>query len=233
MQVIKIMMFALVFIAGYTVSPCIEKFSKRFLNIFQFSLPGLQQKIANLLKLFKKHSKFEEQLPVALDFISGALKSGSSLLQGMDIAVRELPRPISEKLELVLKEIKMGIPLQDALENLARRLKNPDLDLAVTAISVSQETGGSLSEALEKISSVIRERNKILGKAKALVSQGKMQAAIVGILPVLLCAIILVIDPAFITPMFRNPLGWAMLGIAAGMEILGIIFIRRITKIEV
>ncbi|PJB27877.1 hypothetical protein CO111_03040 [Candidatus Desantisbacteria bacterium CG_4_9_14_3_um_filter_50_7] len=186
-----------------------------------------------LSRLFRRGQTLEAQLPGALDFLASSLRSGSSVTQAISLLADEFPQPVSGEFGMVLKETRMGLPLQESLENLRKRVRNADLDLAVTSIIISRETGASLSEVLGKISSVIRERGKIIGKAKALVSQGKMQSIVVGVLPVILCFVILAVDPGYTMPLFRRPLGWAMIAAACGLEFLGVFFIRKITRIEV
>jgi len=239
--VLKFAAFGLVFLAVYVILTEVFKFarlpstqptgSSRDVRparaTYDVFITGLLQRI------FGKRQIFEAQLPQALDFLASSLKSGSSITQAISLLADEFPQPVSGEFSIVLKETRMGLPLQESLENLRKRVKNADLDLAVTSIIISQETGASLSEVLGKISSVIRERGKIIGKAKALVSQGKMQSIVVGVLPIILCFVILAVDPGYIMPLFRNPLGWAMIAAACGLEFLGVFFIRKITKINV
>ena len=235
MWILKVLAFVLAFVAGTLLTPLLKEVKWNwikagtggFLKIIICSV----QKIGNLFK--KRSKKFEAQITEGLDLLSNSLKSGFSLFQGLNLLSNEMPPPISEEFRLVLQEVKLGLSLEQSLQNLAKRIKSEELDIVITAIEVSQETGGSLSESLSRVAFTIRERNKILGKIKVLTSQGRMQALVVGLLPILLCLVILGIDPQFIMPLFRQPLGWMMLGIAAGMEIIGIFIIRRIVKVDV
>lgn len=228
MWILKIMALILIFIAGALLTPLLEeiKFKEGSKGFFIQRI----KKIANLFR--KRKAKFEEQLVEGLDLISNSLKSGFSIFQALNLLTQQMPPPISQEFGIVLQEVKIGLSLEESLQNLAKRVKCEELDTVITAIEVAAATGGSLSESLSRVASTIRERKKIIEKIKALTSQGRMQALIVGLLPVLLCLIILTVDPQFILPLFFTPLGWIMLCIATGMEIIGIIIIRRIVMVD-
>jgi len=233
MLILKVIAFVLVFAAGALIAPLLIKVLKNCPNgsCWKMKMGYIVMRIKNLLR--RRSKKFEDQLIGGLDLLSNSLKSGFSLFQGLNLLSEEMPPPISEEFRLVLQEVKLGLSLEEALQNLTKRVKSEELGIVITAIEISRETGGSLSESLVRVAYTLRERNKIIEKIKVLTSQGRMQALIMGLLPIFLCIAILGIDSQFIMPLFRQPLGWMMLGIATGMEIMGIIVIRRIMRVDV
>jgi tight adherence protein B len=156
------------------------------------------------------------------------------------MVVREAQPPISTEFSRVIREVNLGLPLDDALANLARRVKSDDLDLLTTAIGIHHTVGGNLAEILDTIAYTIRERVRIKGEIKTLTAQQRMSGYVVGFLPVALVILLSVIAPTFMEPMLQKPP--ELLGLPAGMFILGIggvmmamgfFFIRRIVDIEV
>jgi len=181
----------------------------------------------------KRVKQVAAQLPDALSIMANAMKSGYSLLQAMEVVSREMPSPISAEFALVIKETRVNISVEDALFNLTQRVPSGDLDLMVTAMLIQRQIGGNLSEILEKINETIRERIRILGEVRTLTAQGRMSGFIVGGLPLALGVILQVLSPGYVTPLFTNPIGWALLGAAVVMQLVGIIFIRSIIHLEV
>ncbi len=177
--------------------------------------------------------KIDQQLPDTLALISNTLKSGYSFLQAVDAASKELPPPISIEFQQILKEINLGVNTEKALESLSKRVQSPDLELIIMAVLIQRQIGGNLSEILDNISETIRSRIKIKGEIKVLTAQGRISGIIISLLPVALGVIIYLMNPPYILELFKNPLGWAMLGLAVLMQGIGIFLIRKIVRIEV
>lgn len=176
---------------------------------------------------------FEAQLIDALTMIANALRSGYSFLQAMDVAARELPEPIAGEFEQVMRETRVNISVDDALANMVERTGSPDLDMAVTAISIQRQVGGNLGEVLDNISSTVRERLRVRGEIRTLTAQGRMSAWIVGLLPITLTFFIYLINRDYMQVLFTHPAGKFALSLAALMEFIGIFLIKRIIEIEV
>lgn len=176
---------------------------------------------------------FNEQFIDAINIISNALKSGLSLQQAMARVTNQYPPPLSQELSMVGKEAALGVPLEQALTNLSKRVNSEDLDLFVTATNVVKSVGGNLSEMFDSIASTLRERNTIQGKIKALTAQGRMQGIVIGLMPVVLGFILYKLDPNLLMPLFTDPIGWVILFIIIVFEIIGAFFIARITRIDV
>lgn len=177
--------------------------------------------------------QFEGQLPDALGLIANSLRSGYSFLQAMDVVSREMPEPISKELAQVLRENKVGIPLEEALLGLGRRVNSPDLDLVITAVLIQRQVGGNLAEVVEKIALTIKERMRLLGQVRALTAQGRMSGWIVSLLPVALGLIFHFINPEYMQPLFAHPLGWGMLVAGAAMQVTGMAVIHKMVQMEV
>jgi tight adherence protein B len=181
----------------------------------------------------KRVRMFNEQLVDALQNMSNALKAGLSLQQAMGTIARDFSPPISQEFGLALKEIKLGVSVEDALKNMAERVKCEDLDLFVTSTIIAKTMGGNLSEMFENIANTIRQRFKIEGRIKALTAQGKLQGFIIGIMPILLWFIMDWMRPDLMEPMLKHWFGYVLIGAILIMEIIGALIIKRIVDIDV
>ena len=183
---------------------------------------------------------FNKQLPDTIVLLSNSLRAGSSFLQSIELVSRESPAPMGPEMGRVVREVNLGLSMEEALSNLVRRIKSDDLDLMVTAIGVQQQVGGNLAEILDTIAFTIRERVRIKGEIRTLTAQGRYSGYLVAFLPIGLVGILMVIAPKFMDPMFQKPPevlglpgGVIILGIGGFMMIIGFLIIRRIVDIEV
>jgi tight adherence protein B len=183
---------------------------------------------------------FNKQLPDTITLIANALRAGSSFLQAIELVVRESRPPISTEFGRVIREVNLGLPFDQALENMVRRVRSDDLELMATAISIQHQVGGNLAEILDSIAYTIRERVRIKGEIRTLTAQQRLSGYVVGFLPIALAGFLFVAAPGFMEPMFANPP--AVLGLPAGVVILifggfmmfiGFMLIRKIVDIEV
>jgi tight adherence protein B len=177
--------------------------------------------------------RFEEQLPDALTMLSGALRAGLSLRSAISQLVVEAPAPLGQEFTLLLREQRLGATLEQSLNGLALRIPTPTTLLTVSAMRIASETGGGLAEMLERTASTVRSSLQIEGKIGALTAQGKMQAWIVGLLPVGLMLVLNQMEPAAMSVLWNTPMGWGALSVIAVLEALGIYIIRRIVAIDV
>ncbi len=181
----------------------------------------------------KRLKAFEQQLPDALSIMANALRSGYSFLQAMDTVSREMPDPIGKEFGMVLRETRVNISLDEALNNLIARVKSPDLDLVVTAVLIQRQVGGNLSEVLDKIGDTIKERIRMQGEVRTLTTQGRFSGWIVSLLPVALAVLMQVISPGYLDPMFQNPIGWILVFVGVVMQGIGIFMIKNMVNLEV
>jgi tight adherence protein B len=188
----------------------------------------------------KRLKAFNSNLADTITLVANALRAGSSFLQAIDMVVRETQPPISTEFARVIREVNLGLPLDEALANMTRRVRSDDLELMTTAIAIHHTVGGNLAEILDSIAFTIRERVRIKGEIRTLTAQQRMSGYVVGFLPLALVGILTLIAPRFMDPMLRKPpelfglpAGMIILAIGGTMMLLGFVFIRRIVDIEV
>ncbi len=183
---------------------------------------------------------FNKQLPDTITLIANALRAGSSFLQAIELVVRETRPPISIEFSRVIREVNLGLPFEQALENMVRRVRSDDLELMATAISIQHQVGGNLAEILDSIAYTIRERIRIKGEIRTLTAQQRLSGYVVAGLPIGLAGFLFVAAPGFMDPMFDSrasiiglPAGVIVLAIGGFMMFIGFMVIRRIVDIEV
>ena len=144
-----------------------------------------------------------------------------------------MPDPISLEFKKLLKELRLGASTERALENLVLRVESDDLELVINAVMIQREIGGNLSEILDNISETIRERVRLKGEIRTLTAQGRISGIVVSILPIAFGFILHLLNPEYMTPLFSNPNGIMILSISFISQIIGIILVNQIVKIEV
>lgn len=187
--------------------------------------------VKNLEK--KRKKKFHQQLVDALLLMSSSLKSGLSFLQAIEVVVEEMGPPINQELQLFLNENKMGVPFEDALARLGKRMYSEDLNMMITTILVGRETGGDLSKIFERLVSTIRQKNKIANQVETLTMQARLQGVIMMLLPIIFAFGISQMNPRFFDIMLNSDTGRMLLGYAIISQLLGMIMIRKFSQVEV
>ncbi|MBW8843554.1 MAG: type II secretion system F family protein [Burkholderiales bacterium] len=173
------------------------------------------------------------QLPDGLTMMSGAMRAGAGLQAALELVVKESPAPLSQEFSVLLREQRLGLPLEESLRGLSERLNMEDINLFVSALTIAKEVGGNLSEILERLASTLRAKAVMEGKIKALTSQGKLQGIVVGLLPIFLAGVLYAMDPVAMTPMFTTYYGWGTMAVIGVLLMLGGVFIRKIVSIDV
>ncbi|MBI2892708.1 MAG: type II secretion system F family protein [Deltaproteobacteria bacterium] len=188
-----------------------------------------------LIRYYRKRriARFNQQFVDALTQMSAAFRAGLTMPQAMENVSQEAPSPLGQEFRLTIRELKLGLHLDEALENMSKRVGSEDLTLTVTASNISRQLGGNMAEMFEIIASTIRERFRLEGKIRALTAQGKLQGWIVGMMPLLLGAAIYAIRPDLMVPMLQSWFGYGLIAIVIVMEVCGMFFIRRIVDIDV
>ena len=177
---------------------------------------------------------FSDQLGDSLNLMVNGLRSGYSVLQAMEAVSREMPSPISAEFARVVQEVQIGLPLEQALGNMLRRIKSDDLDLVITAINVQREVGGNLAEVLDVISFTIRERVRIKGEVRTLTAQGKYSGYVISLLPIGLALVLFCVNKPYVERLFTSGFcGWAMVVCGLLMIGTGFIAIQKIVTIEI
>ncbi|CAG4893910.1 type II secretion system F family protein [Paraburkholderia saeva] len=195
---------------------------------------------AAFLPLFVVRSKrskrieiLERQLPEAADLISRALRAGHSFPSALGMVGDEMPRPLGGEFKLAFDEINYGVAMSVALQNMVHRVPVPDLRYFVIAVLIQREAGGNLAEILGNISSIIRERLKLMGKVKVLSAEGRLSAWILCLLPFVLAGVIMLITPGLMRVFWTDPTGMKMAGVAMVFMLFGILWSRKIVRIHV
>jgi len=181
----------------------------------------------------KRVHAFNDQLVDAVTLVSNSLKSGYSFLQGMEAVTREMLPPIAQEFGIALQEMYVGARAEDALTNLTQRVRSDDLDLLVTSMIIQRTVGGNLAEILDNIAYTIRERLRIQRDVRTLTAQERMSGYIIGALPIVLIAVIAIMNRSYVDMLFGTTPGHIMLGAAVVLEVIGFWLIRRIIAIEV
>ncbi|MFC1611175.1 type II secretion system F family protein [Myxococcota bacterium] len=181
----------------------------------------------------RRIKRFEEQLVDALVGMASAFRAGMTLYQSMEEVARTSSAPLAQEFSLTVREVRLGKTTEEALENLASRVESDDLRLVVTAINTARSIGGNMAEMLDTISNMIRERFRIEGRIRALTAQGKLQGWIIGAMPVLVWFGFDMVRPDLTRPMMQHWFGYAVVGLVAFLEILGILLIRRVVGIRI
>jgi tight adherence protein B len=181
----------------------------------------------------RRQAKFEEQLPSTLQLLAGALQAGHSLQQAVDTVVHEAGDPIAGEFQRVLTEARLGRPLEEAFEAMAKRTNSVDFSWTVMAIRLQRQVGGNLAEVLNTVSQTIRDRYTLKRQVKALSAEGRLSSLILSILPVLMFVALLIFNPLFLRPLFTTTMGIMLMGGAAVLMIFGVFWLKKLTEIKV
>lgn len=185
-----------------------------------------RQRQARLIKL-------EQQLPEAADFFARALCAGHSFANVMQMVGEEMPEPIAGEFKFAYEEINYGVPMNEALHNLALRVPLTDLRYLVIAVLIQRESGGNLAEVLGNISRLIRARLRLLAQVRVMSAEGRMSAWILGLLPLGVLALMVLTNPAYVRVLWTDPVGIRLMWYALGMALLGVLWMRKLIRIRV
>lgn len=175
----------------------------------------------------------DEQLLEAILLMSGALKSGNSFLQALELVSRETMPPLAEEFQRLLHENRIGLGLDEAMNNLVSRTESKEIELMVAGVLIQREVGGNLAEVLDNIAKTIEKRIKMQARLRALTAQGRMSAWIISLLPVVLAFLLFNINPEYMLVLIKEPLGRVMLVLGGVMLFIGITLIRKVVDIDV
>ncbi|MFK7737813.1 MAG: type II secretion system F family protein [Pirellulaceae bacterium] len=186
-----------------------------------------------MLKRNRRISKFNAQLPEALELLSRSLRAGHSLAAGCGLVGSEMQYPIGKEFLRAFEEQNLGITLDEALEDMTVRVPNMDLRFFATAVLLQRQTGGDLAEILDKIGHLIRERFKLAGQIQALTGEGRLSGIVLLALPPVLMLTMLYLNYDYAMVLFRDPTGRKLMGVAILMQFVGALVIRKIINVKV
>lgn len=181
----------------------------------------------------RRVKKFVLQMIDALGLMSNGMKSGLSIVQALGMVSQEMPNPIQQEFNEVLRQNKIGVPLEEAFTSLGNRIKSDDVEMFVTSVNILKETGGNLAETFDTIVTTIRERIKIENKIEAMTTMGFYQGVFVMAIPPILGAVFYTSDPEFMQPLFTTPVGWLIIMVIFMLEAIGFFVIMKVIKIDV
>ena len=181
----------------------------------------------------RRFKQFAKQLPDALELIARALRAGHSLGSGFHLVSDEMNAPIGDEFRKCYEEQNLGIPLDEALRTMGKRMPNLDLKFFITAVILQRQTGGDLAEILDKIGHLVRDRFAIWGQVQALTGEGRLSGIVLLALPPVLFLAVYRLNPDYVMPLFTDPMGKQMLLGAVIMQLLGAAVIRKIINIKV
>jgi tight adherence protein B len=186
-----------------------------------------------LRSVTRRRAAFDAQFPDVLDLVAASLESGASVAHAFQLVVDEADEPAAGEFGRVLTATRMGASLPEALEEAAIRIGSADLDWTVTAITVQQHTGGKLAEILRVVARTMREREEVRRELSALTAEGRLSAYILGSLPFGLAGFLLMANPGYLSPLYRDPLGLMLIAGASVLMLIGFAWMRRVVRVEV
>jgi tight adherence protein B len=181
----------------------------------------------------KRFEKFEELFPEAIDTLARAVRAGHAFTTALEMITNEVAEPVAGEFRQLYEEQKFGMPVRDALINLTERMPLVDVKFFVTAVMLQRETGGNLAEILDNLSYVIRERFKIQRQVRVYTAQGRLTMALLMGMPPIIVAVMLLLNPSFIRPLFSDPIGHTLLVAGIILQTIGYFVIRKIVRIQV
>ncbi|WP_368641795.1 type II secretion system F family protein [Castellaniella ginsengisoli] len=181
----------------------------------------------------RRARRFDSQLPELVQALAGALRAGAGVQPALRHLVAQSSPPLSQEFGLLLREQRLGLSFQDALQQLHARVQTESCGLVVSALGVSARTGGGLADTLENIAGTLRARQHWLGRVEALTAQGRMQSRIMAGLPVLLALVLARLEPEAMALLWQTWYGWSVMMAVLVLEGLGILWIQRVVAIEV
>jgi tight adherence protein B len=230
--VMRLALFSLT--AGVLAFLAVSMISTSYLLMFFFAILATSVPTLHILMKRKKRlHKFLQLLPDALDLMSRGLSAGHAFTEALQMVASEMPEPIAGEFRKTYEEQNLGLSLKLALENLVERVPLLDLRMCVTAVMIQRETGGNLSELLEKVAHTIRERFKIMEDLKTMTLSSRWSAWLLCALPIFLAIYVTVMNPGYMDVMWRDPRGHWLLAVAAIMQILGILMVQKIMRIRI
>ncbi len=184
-------------------------------------------------KVKKRNAAFKNKLLDVVMGLNNGMRSGVALPQALEVVGRDIGGVMQEEITMTLYEYRLGIDLAEALARLERRMPDENLKLFVTAVGISQQTGGSLSDILGKLIETIRQRSIMEDKINTLTAQGKFESIVMACAPMMAFVILYVLDRQLMEPLVTTALGWAAIGVVLVLETIGYLFIKKIVTVEI
>jgi tight adherence protein B len=189
--------------------------------------------VAVTIKRQQRFNKFEEQFPEAMDLLGRAVRAGHAFTTGFELIGKELSDPVAEEFRIAFQQQNLGLPLKDALQNMAARVPLPDVRIFVSSLQIQRESGGNLGEILDTMSYVVRERFKLRRQIRIFTAEGRLSSYMLTAIPFVALIGMSILQPDYIRPLFTDPRGQMALTVAAVLQVIGYVVISKIIKIKV
>lgn len=231
MEITVGMVLTLSMLSGWVVFLLALLFNAQFVIAILFGLLALSIPfIVIAIKRQKRFLKFEEQFPEAIQLLARAVRAGHAFTTGLDLIAKEMPSPLADEFQRTYEQQNLGLPLRNAFENMTKRMPLTDVRLFVTALLIQRESGGNLAEILDNLSSVIRERFKLIRQIRVYTAQGRLSLYILVGMPPLMAVAMYITNRDYIMRLFTDPLGIRALTIGIMLQVIGFFVIRKITQ---
>jgi tight adherence protein B len=181
----------------------------------------------------KRRKALNDQLDATLQSMANTILVTQNLEDAFATIAQHFDPPISQEADIVVKQVRLGTPMDEALRDFAGRCHSRNVDAIVTALTVGRQTGGELPKVLETTAGVLRETMRVEGVMDSKTSEGKAQVVVMGMLPFVFGGALQIIDPEWMQPLFHDPIGWAIIVFACALEFVGIVLVRKFTRIDV
>ena len=181
----------------------------------------------------RRFNKFEEQFPEAMDLLGRAVRAGHAFTTGFELIGKELPDPVAEEFRIAFQQQNLGLPLREALQNMAARMPLPDVRIFVSSLQIQRESGGNLGEILDTTSFVVRERFKLRRQIKIFTAEGRLSSYMLTAIPFLALLGMWILQPDYLKPLFTDPRGQMALTVGVVLQTIGYVVINKIIKIKV
>jgi tight adherence protein B len=185
------------------------------------------------MKRGRRLKAFNTALPDAIELMARSLRAGHSMNSSIELIAEQSPEPLSSEFVQVYKQQRLGLHFRDALLQMGGRIPSRDLQFLITAILVQKETGGDLTEILDRAAHVIRDRVRIEGEVRTHTAQGRLTGWILGLLPVIMLALLNIVSPGYSSVLFHDPTGQKLLYAGGVLIVLGGLIIRKIVDVQV
>jgi len=194
---------------------------------------GAAPSFALRMAMKRRADRLREQLPDVLTIMASSLRAGHSFMQSLDAVAKEIPQPAATEFQRVVSEIRLGRPVDDALEALAERVGSPDFRWAVLAVNIQREVGGNLAEILDNVADTLRERAQMRRQVQVLTAEGRLSAWVLTLLPISIAVYMFITNPDYIGLLVTTNLGRIMLIVASTLLAIGVLWMRKIVDIDV
>jgi len=181
----------------------------------------------------RRFARFEEQFADAMELLSRAVRAGHAFTTAFSLIAEEMADPVAEEFRATYQQQNLGLPLRDALQNMAARMPLPDVKIFIAALEIQRDSGGNLGEILNNLSAVVRERFKILREVQVLTAEGRLSMYVLTAMPFIVLGLMYFVNPGYLAPLFTDAIGLRALWAAAIMQFIGYLIIRKMVRIKV